>query len=765
MKIIYSFVLFVFLVFCFENGFSQNDTIKKKLYYMSIEELLELKISSVSKKSENLSETPQTVIVITKEQINRRGYTDLEQLFHDLPSFDISRGNGTQYSQIYQRGYRTKNTEKTLLLIDGVEENDLWSNSVWLSRQYPLSNIERVEIIYGPAATVYGANAFLGVINIVTKTADQIVSNGNHFGINSEFGYGSWNTQFADISLTAKTKKISLILSGRIFNSDEPNLSSYEDWDYNLTHYDLNYYKEILGTDNETVAQTAMDLDNNAYYNSPELKGIKPQYSNQTKDYLFYGKLKIDNFTLGFENYKRDEGYGAWYRDDFELGPKNGASWVPENTFFYTKYENKLSDKLTFTNFSNFKIHQLTGDCEELYYTGYFNKEYGLSDIADTSSGNIVLLPSDSINNPFWYRSWWNTYSQQLRSEIRLEYNPNENFNLITGAEFRVSHIQGAYLYGDTENPEETAFINNAKGGNHFSSRDLGIFMQIGYTAFENFNFVLGGRVDNNKIRTSGGYGTVFNPKAAIIYSPSNFIFKTIYSQAFMDAGYWTKYSTTPGRLIDNPNLKPEKVKNFEISVGWKANDYFFADIAAYRSYYTGAIGTADVSFINSEGNTIQTTQHQNIGNLQIQGLQSNIYFNYSDYSAYVNYTYTNPYKTTDEKIRIGDISSHHLNFGVNALFFYKLNVNIRANWVGEKPTGKETTVSNNPLDKIDSYFILNSTVSYNIYKGISCQIIFNNILDKEYFDPGVRSANGTYYASKLPQNRRNFMLKMNIDF
>jgi len=742
MRIIFLLVVFNFI---FGSLFSQRDTIKNDIFCMTLEELLELKISSVSKKSENLLETPQTVIVITKEQIIRRGYTDLEQLFHDLPGFDISRGNGTQYSQIYQRGYRTKNTEKTVLMIDGVEENDLWSNSVWLSRQYPLSNIERVEVIYGPAATIYGANAFLGVINIVTKTANQIIKNDKKIGVNSQIGYGSWNTQFADISIAAKSKNISFILNGMIFNSDEQNLSNYSDWDYNLKDYDIDFYKQILGTDNNEIAQTAMNL--------------------QTKDYLFYGKLKVENFTLGFQNFKRNEGYGAWYRDDFEAGTKNGASWVPENTFFYTKYEKKITDKLSFTNFSNFKIHQLTGECEEFYYIGYLNKGYTLIDIADTSSGFDVLLPVDSIQKPDWTHTWWNTYSQQLRSEIRLEYNPVKNFNLITGSEFRVSHIQGAYLYGETANPEETAYIDDAKGGNHYFSRDLGFFLQAGYSPIRNLNFVLGGRIDNNKIRLTGGYGTVFNPKAAIVYSHSNFVFKTIYSEAFMDAGYWTKYSTTPGRLLDNPNLKPEKVKNFEFSINRKVNDYFFADFVIYHSYYTGAVGTVDVMFINDKGNTVQTTQHQAIGNLKIQGLQSNLYFNYSNYSSYINYTFSNPYKITDKKVRIGDIASHRVNFGVNAIYFRKLNFNIRANWVGERPTGEETTVMYNPLNKIDAYFILNSAISYNIYKGFSLQILINNILDKEYFDPGVRSANGTYYASKLPQNRRNFTFKLNFDF
>jgi len=759
-------IIYLVIVFSFFSGsiFSQNDTTKKNLYVLTLDELLELKISSVSKKSEQLIKTPQTVIVITNEQIKRRGYTDLEQLFHDLPGFDISRGNGTRYSQLYQRGYRTKNTEKTVLMIDGVEENDLWSNSVWLSRQYPLSNIKRVEIIYGPSATIYGANAFLGVINVVTKTANQITNN-KKIGVNSQIGYGTWNTQFADISIAAKEKDFSIMITGRIYNSDEQDLSNYSDWDYSFDNYDLNYYKNTLGTENENIAQTAMNLDKAAYYNSLELDGKEPHYSNKTKDYLLYGKLKVDNFTLGFQTFKRNEGYGAWYRDDFELGPDHGPKWVAENSFFYTKYEKKFSDKFSLTSFTNFKIHQLNGDCEELYYIGYFNKGYNLTDIADTTSGNDNILTNDSISKPYWEHTWWHTYSQQLRSELRLVYNISDKFNLSSGIEFRVSHIQGSYLFGEIDDPAETAFLNNSKGGNHFFSRDFGFFIQTTYSPIKNLNFVLGGRIDNNKIRLTGGYGSVFNPKASIVYSTSNFILKAIYSEAFMDAGYWTKYGITPGRLLDNPNLEPEKVRNYELSLSWKANDYFFVDIIGYNSFYKGVIGTVDVSFVDEKGNTIQTTQHQAIGNALIQGLQSNIYFNYSKYSSYLNYTFTNPYKIGDEKVRIGDIASHHINCGVNALYFNKLNLNLRANFSGSKPTGKETTVSNNPLNEIDPYLILNGAISYKIYKNLSVQVLINNIFDKEYFDPGVRSANGIYYASKLPQNRRNLTFKINIDF
>jgi len=114
-------------------------------------------VTSVSKKEENINLAPATVIVVTNEQFKRRGYTDYEALLHDLPGFDISRSNGNLYSHIYQRGYRSINTNRTLFLIDGVEENDLWSSNVYLSRQYSLSNLKNIEVVYGPASTMYGS--------------------------------------------------------------------------------------------------------------------------------------------------------------------------------------------------------------------------------------------------------------------------------------------------------------------------------------------------------------------------------------------------------------------------------------------------------------------------------------------------------------------------------------------------------------------------------------------------------------------------------
>ncbi|NOY69932.1 MAG: TonB-dependent receptor [Deltaproteobacteria bacterium] len=730
---------------------------------MSLEELMDIEIVSASKKSEKIKEAPATVIVLSEEVIRRRGYTDLEQMLHDLPGFDISRGNGTVYSQIYQRGYRSNNTDRTLLLIDGVEENDLWKGTAWISRQYPITNIKRVEVVYGPASTIYGANAFAGVINIITKDPADIINKNSNFGIVSQVTYGSWNTAFTDITVAGKEKSISFTLTGRIYKSDEMDLSHYPDFDYDLSAYGRDYYGSKLGTGDAGLIDSAMALDEQGYYTGvAATNGKKPHYSNDTNDWLVNGKLFVNDFTFGFQTWRRNEGYGAWYRDDFESGPDNNGRWVPENTFIYAKYETDISDKLKFSSFTRFKNHTLSGDSQENYFIGYFNGEYDLANLTATDDTGAPI-PAQ----PYWDTTWWYVTSRQLRTEFTLLYTHSEKFDLLTGLEYRLGSIQGTYVVSREKNPSETGFPRDEAGtdlpgGNHYDSRDIGLYAQATYTPVEDLHVVAGGRLDDNKIRESGGYGREFNPKAAVIYTPADFIFKAIYAEAFKDADNWTKYSTTKGRKLSNPTLQPEKAKNFEVSAGWRFTDNAFANIVAYRTSYSNVVGTVDVLYDGEH-----TTQHQAIGSLLIMGLQGTANYKYKNYDMYLNYTYTNPKNTQgDTDVRIGDIAAYQINAGINARFMEHLNFNLRMNHSGERKTGSKTTISENPYDKINAYTVFNGAVTYdNIIDGLSGQVTVNNIFDKKYYDPGVRSADGNYYAARLPQNERNFMVSLRYAF
>jgi outer membrane receptor for ferrienterochelin and colicin len=131
--------------------------------------------SSVSKKMENIDHAPATVQVITARDIQDRGYADLISLFYDLPGFAVTSSFGSSQQVLNMRGDRAHQyTTDILFLVDGIEDNDIYTNAAFISKQYPISNIKRVEVIYGPSSTMYGANAFAGVINVITKDADDL---------------------------------------------------------------------------------------------------------------------------------------------------------------------------------------------------------------------------------------------------------------------------------------------------------------------------------------------------------------------------------------------------------------------------------------------------------------------------------------------------------------------------------------------------------------------------------------------------------------
>ena len=264
-------------------------------------------VSSVSKMTESVPEAPATVIVVTGEQIRQRGYQDLEEVLHDLPGFDISRINGQSYSNIYQRGYRSNATNRTLFLVDGVEQNDLHSNIAHISRQFPLTNIDRVEVVYGPASTMYGANAFLGVINVITKDPDDVIKEGKSIGADVQAGGGAWNTRFLDGTVAGRYRGATLSLTGRVYKSDEWDLSRYANWDYDPAFYSSQAAKDrydqlLFGSDVGAFIKllfgdarfadpyNPISLDQKALQSS--LNGHPVAYSELTDDWMVSGRLK-----------------------------------------------------------------------------------------------------------------------------------------------------------------------------------------------------------------------------------------------------------------------------------------------------------------------------------------------------------------------------------------------------------------------------------------------------------------------------------------
>lgn len=140
-----------------------------KLMNLSLEELADVVVTTPAKTSQKLKEIPGTVRVITARDISDRGYLTLDEALSDLPGTQFRNILGFN-SYVFMRGIPNQNN-LILVMIDGVQVNELNSGGFYGGGQYNLSNVERIEVVYGPASAMYGTNAVSGVINIITKNA------------------------------------------------------------------------------------------------------------------------------------------------------------------------------------------------------------------------------------------------------------------------------------------------------------------------------------------------------------------------------------------------------------------------------------------------------------------------------------------------------------------------------------------------------------------------------------------------------------------
>ncbi len=137
----------------------------------SLEDLMNMQVTSVSKKEQKLSQVAAAIFVITQEDIHRSGATNIPDLLRMVPGLDVAQINGNTWA-ISARGFNLQFANKLLVLIDGrAVYSPLFGGVNWDTQDVPLEDIERIEVIRGPGGTIWGANAVNGVINIITKRA------------------------------------------------------------------------------------------------------------------------------------------------------------------------------------------------------------------------------------------------------------------------------------------------------------------------------------------------------------------------------------------------------------------------------------------------------------------------------------------------------------------------------------------------------------------------------------------------------------------
>ncbi|RPH26704.1 MAG: TonB-dependent receptor [Bacteroidales bacterium] len=295
------YYLFSFLLFIINlSSIAQTDS--SDIYDYSFSQLSKLKITSASKTPQSIGELSSSIYIISALEIKERGYFTLEEALSALPGFQFRNIQGMN-SYVFQRGLPSQNN-LILLLMDGVQVNELNSGGFYGGGQYNLSNVERIEVVFGPASVAYGTNAVSGIINIITKGELE-----NHIEANTLIG--SYNTISSDFSYCRANEKksIGIRVSGMVKKSDKANLKGSAG-DYNWT--DL------------------MD--------------------NFENDYSLDLKVKAGSFTLGTNYLQKQSSTATLFRSTGTLYRDYGTSWNIQFINSYLKYSKNLTDKLALSS-------------------------------------------------------------------------------------------------------------------------------------------------------------------------------------------------------------------------------------------------------------------------------------------------------------------------------------------------------------------------------------------------------------------------------
>lgn len=699
---------------------SQTDSTKKMntLLDYSLEELMNLEVVSASVSRQTVTDAPSTILVITAQQIEERGYLQLEDVLRDVPGVDLIHVNGYVPTLIYFRGMYGADNLRTLLMIDGIPENNIAGTLELAGPSYSLHNVERIEIVYGPSSSVYGANAFGGVINIITKKAGDIN------GIRLQRGLGNLSTSFEKLSYGIKKRAVELVLNGSLFRTDGPVLKGRG----------LNY--------SGSYVDNAYSFSGAVGYSTS--KSITQLGFRTFRTPMGWGQiLTSPNKMMGLpaEN-NGNKGIAGIISENFR-GEKPGRFEPYSKTYFI---QNTYSPDPKWTLFT----------LAEFRETGVSDKSY-------------VYITVDGKNI---YRLNTTQFSNRVGGKTTVTYKLNDMHKISAGIEFYQDNLEQGSRKVNLDTNKYT--VNGQfKVMGLYSTFDrrkfiiwnnFGSFLQYEFSTkwLRETNFTVGTRYDINS-----AYGNPISPRIAIINKPAERVtIKLLYGAAYRAPtiteviAYQTNLGTR--NSLANFDLKPEKVRTYEVNILFNPIKSLLLQLNAFRNELTDIIVLTTLQ-------TATYTQNQNIGEAFVNGLEGKIDATISKkVSGFVNVTYQTGEQTArlfarpDSIFNIPNIAAWKGNIGVTIHVADLFYVNVIGNWIG-----KRSVLGTNPYGPVNGYFVTNCAITthkfFNDHFYVSLTI--KNLLNVNYLDPGIRTADGFLYPTVLEQPGITGILKIAASF
>lgn len=770
------FTLLVVLNFLLLSGQEQKiEPVKAGTEKLGINDLylavdsIEMNVISASRSSKKIGELPITIYVVTREEILRNHYNSLIDVLKSLPGVRVSQpGNGELGESFQIRGL--VGNLYTMILINGLPIKPSAVVGMPVLTQLPIRQAERIEVIYGPAAAVYGADAVSGVINIITREADK----GTFVLGNVSLGLNDFrNTDFMVGGKAGKNKNIlQYSFYGGLTEMSNMNVRDGYDDVYNPLNYPQQKgYKYTIGS----VTYEPVEVTEDILYGA----GIEP--SDFIKDNYpvnYEGSLTLPSMEdlpaesnmLGFQ--LRYRGVSLSYNNIY----RRSHSSLGQSAFLY-KYnnpqtywgENIRSTTLSYnhewaprfsttTNFSNLIYRMDNNSSMGVTFIDYTDKVYRYS------AGNDILLEQLFTVMP--------SGKLEIMSGITYQYSGNLPQTSFLDVPFNPKD----YKYFSTEVDYLDTLTNNF-GINPLKYHNFSIFSQSYYT-LNAFRFMGGIRIDNNS-----RYGLSVSPRLAGLYilnkktsfrSSVGFAYKAPpSSMAWQSLAYrtGTNHDSLKYISIPNPDLEPEQYMAIELGVIKTYKKGLNMNISVYYNSIKNLImnqnirlSTLDLplAVIDPDTATVMTKTNERDAISRLYGLQAT--FKASDIiktihlNAELNLTFAKSSTTFPDIFQIA--SNYLTNFKLIPKHFGQLKLSVQptknlylqvtsiweSSWLRIIIPFKE--LYSELIKDVDGYYSMDLVADYRIGTNLHSFIKINNILDEKYGTPAYSGMN-----TPLPYN------------
>lgn len=673
------------------------------LWDMSLEDLGKIRVTTLASGTATpLDKAAAIATVITAEDIEAMGANDISQVLETVPDLHVGISDQVFAPKYNIRGITSNRNAQTLMLINGIPITNLFTGNrgqAWMGM--PVKGIARVEIIRGPGSALYGADAFAGVINIITKNADDI------YGTKLGAGVGNFGQRSAWIQHGSRygTKKMAF------------NLEAYKTngWD-SIVKSDAQSFNDKIYLTNASLAPNTVNTMKDVIEARFELAG-----ENDTLRLGYQGNFNVGT---GAGLVEALDSEGRFKAERFNLDyTYNANHLIPDwqlqaRTSFYRSTQQVEKNLLLFPR--NFALSFDGNKTFFKYPDGFIGnpslkEDHARLDLSGLFKGFDKHLIR--VGTGFY---WGDIFEVTESKNFYLNYTPRPNLTDVS----------------DTKD----AFLPEKERTNYY------VFGQDEWQIANTLQLTTGLRYDY-----FSDFGSTVNPRLALIWATTpDITTKLLYGRAFRAPAIAELFVTSNPVQLGNPDLNPETIDTYELAFSHQASSQLLYSANIYYYKIRDYIVFVPISqFAN---------QTQNSGKRHGYGLNLEADYSMTDNFRLVgNYSYQQA-KDDNTHEAAGESPDHQLyargewQFLPSWLFSPQVNV-----------IGQQKRAANDARDAVDAYTTVDFTLrKKNNIQPLSFALSVHNVFNADVREPSLASG---AIANDYPMAKRSVMAEFNYQF